>query len=414
MPLECILGSYPDSEVSFMSKDVSSKPTKTGRRWLNIVGRILVALFMLLAVLGFLISVAGIAGVWYGRSQTRSAVIDITSVTTKTLTAVNNGLGRVNTQVQDARQKVAQVNDAAANLGNRINASSPLVDKFNQLVNTNLAPSLEKLSTAAAAVHDAVVSVNSKLELLNRLPNIQVPTLTNQLSAVSDRAQEAQTAVQDLQTSLADVKSGLVTTVVVAVTQRTARIDAALARIQDTVNTYQATVTRTQRRVTAISNTALLLLDVGTVSLTLLFIIFATGLVLLLWVCWQFVRTGHFPSLRVLYASNKGAVVPQVTVGNVVSEEPLKKVATTASSEVVEAEQSATSEETPTVEGSADMATPAEVVEAKESDTSKESLKEEETTVSSEVVEAEQSATSKETPAPEGSVDPVKKDTASS
>jgi membrane protein implicated in regulation of membrane protease activity len=396
-----------------MSEVVSSKPTKTGRRWLNIVGRILVTLLMLLAVLGFLISVAGIAGVWVARSYGHNAVIDVTSVTTKTLTAVNNGLVRVNTRVQDARQKVTQVNDAAANLGNRIDAKSPLVGKFNQLVNTNLAPSLEKLSTTAAAVHDAVVSLNSKLELLNRLPNIQVPTLTNQLSAVSDRAQEAQTAVQDLQTSLADVKSGLVTTVVAAVTQRTARIDAALARIQDTVNTYQATVTRTQNRVTAISNSVLLLIDVGVVSLTLLFIIFAIGLVLLLWVCWQFVRTGHFPSLRVVYVSNKGAVAPQVTAGNVVSEGSLKKEAPTLSSEVVEAEKLTTSEKAPAAEQSADMATSPEVVEAKETDTSKGIPKEEVKTVSSEVVEAEKPATLEEAPATEESVDPVKEDTAS-
>jgi hypothetical protein len=337
-----------------MSEVVSSKPSKAGRRWLTIVGRILVTLFMLLAVLGFLISVAGIAGVWVARSYARSAVIDVTSVTTRTLTVVNNGLGRVNTQVQDARQKVTQVNDAAAKLGNKIQASSPLYDKFNQLVNTNLAPSLEKVSTTAAAVHDAVVSLNSKLELLNRFPNIQVPTLTNQLSAVSDRAQEAQSAVQDMRTSLTDVKAGLVTTVVAAVTQRTARIDTALARIQETANTYQATVTRTQQRVTAISNSVLLLLDVGVVSLTLLFIIFATGLVLLLWVCWQFVRTGHFPSLRVMFASNKVADVRQVTVRKIVSEEPRKEEAMTASSEVVEAEEPATSEEAPVAEGSAD------------------------------------------------------------
>ena len=249
-----------------------------------------------------------------------------------------------------ARQKVTQVNDAAANVGNRFETNSPLVDTFNQLVNTTLAPSLEKVSTAATAVHDAVVALNSKLELLNRLPNVQVPTLTNQLSAVSDRAQEAQTGVQDLQTSLSDVKSGLVTTVVAAVTQRTARIDAALVRIQDAVNTYQATVTRTQQRVTSTSNAVLLLIDVGTVSLTLLFIIFATGLVLLMWVCWQFIRTGHFPSLRVLYASNKGADVPRVPAGSVVSEERLKKEATTATSEVGEAEKLTPSEEAPATE----------------------------------------------------------------
>jgi hypothetical protein len=337
-----------------MSEDVSSKPSKAGIRWLNIVGRILVTLLMLLAVLGFISSVAGIAGVWVARSYARSAVIDVTSVTTKTLTVVNNGLGRVNTQVQDARQKLTQVNDAAANLGNRIQANSPLVDKFNQLVNNNLAPSLAKVSTTASAVHDAVVSLNSKLEVLNRLPNIQVPTLTSQLSAISDRAQEAQAAVQDMRTSLTDVKAGLVTTVVAAVTQRTARIDAALSRIQDTVNTYQATVTRTQDRVTSISNNILLGIDVGIVSLTLLFFIFAVGLVLFLWVCWQFVRTGHFPSLRVAYASNKVTVVRQVTVTKIDSEEPLKEEATTVSSEIVEAEQSTTSEEAPMAEGSAD------------------------------------------------------------
>jgi hypothetical protein len=412
-PLECILRSHPSSEVRFMSEVVSSKPTKTGRRWLNIVGRILVALLMLLAVLGFLLSVAGIAGVWVARSYARNAVIDVTTVTTKTLTAVNNGLVRVNTQVQDARQKVAQVNGAAALLGNRIDSNSPLVDKFNQLVSTTLAPSLEKVSTATTTVHDAVVALNSKLELLNSLPNIQVPTLTNQLSAVSDRAQQAQTAVQDLQTSLTDVKSGLVTTVVAAVTQRTARIDAALARIQDTVNTYQATVARTQKRVTATSNLILLLIDVSVVSLTLLFIIFALGLVLLMWVCWQFVRTGHFPSLRVAYASHKVADVPQVAAGKIVSEEPLKEEVTTVSSKVVEAEKPATSETAPVEEGSADMATPKEVVEAKESATSKEVLKEEATTASSEVVEAEKPATSEEASAAEGSADAVKEDTAS-
>jgi hypothetical protein len=75
-----------------MSEVVSSKPSKVGRRGLNIVGWILVTLFMLLAVLGFILSVAGIAGVWYARSYARSAVIDVTTVTTKTLTLVNNGL----------------------------------------------------------------------------------------------------------------------------------------------------------------------------------------------------------------------------------------------------------------------------------------------------------------------------------
>ncbi len=69
-----ILSEVSFTEVSFMSEAVSSKPSKAGKRWLDIVWRILVAVLMLLAVLGFIISVAGIAGVWYARPYARSAV----------------------------------------------------------------------------------------------------------------------------------------------------------------------------------------------------------------------------------------------------------------------------------------------------------------------------------------------------
>src|SRR5438876_3669956 len=56
------------------------RQSRPGRRWLNIISRILVALFLLLAVFGFICSVAGIAGVWYARSNARNAVIDVTTV----------------------------------------------------------------------------------------------------------------------------------------------------------------------------------------------------------------------------------------------------------------------------------------------------------------------------------------------
>ena len=82
----------------------------------------------------------------------------------------------------------------------------------------------------------------------------------------------------------------------------TSRIDATLARIQDTANKYQAKVTDTQKRIDRISNTILLLIVVVAVSLTLLLIIFEVGLVLLMYVGLLYVRTGRFPSLRVVYS----------------------------------------------------------------------------------------------------------------
>src|SRR5439155_22343462 len=87
-----ILSEVSFTEVSFMSEAVSSKPSKAGKRWLDIVWRILVAVLMLLAVLRFIISVAGISGVWYARPYSRTAVNGLPTVTTTTLVFCNNGI----------------------------------------------------------------------------------------------------------------------------------------------------------------------------------------------------------------------------------------------------------------------------------------------------------------------------------
>jgi hypothetical protein len=286
-----------------MSEAISSNPSKAGRRWLHLATRILVAVIIFIAAVGFMVNVAGLVGVWVVRAPARSDVADVAATMTRALGIVDNGLARVNTQVQDARQTLTQVNDAVAKLGERIQASSPLVTGLSQRVDNDLAPRLENVRTTASGIHDAVVTVNSTLMALNRIPGLTVPALSNELGAVSEHAQVAQAAVQDLRATLAEMKAGLVTKAEAAVTQLTARIDAALARMQAIVNKYQATVTHTQARITSTSNTLLLLIDVLVVSLTLLFAIFAAGLVLLLYVCWQYVRTGHFPSLRIVRTS---------------------------------------------------------------------------------------------------------------
>jgi hypothetical protein len=268
-----------------MSEAISSNPSKAGRRWLHIATRILVAVIIFIAAVGSIVNVAGVVGVWIVRAPARSDVTDVTATMTHALAIVDNGLARVNNLAQDARQTLTRVNDAAAKLGDRIQASSPLVTGLSQRVDNDLAPRLENLRTTASGIHDAVVTVNSTLMALNRIPGLTVPTLSNELGSVSEHAQEAQAAVQDLRATLAEMKAGLVTKAEAAVTQLTARIDSTQARISST------------------SNTLLLLIDVLAVSLTLLFAIFAAGLVLLIYVCWQYVRTGHFPSLHVVRTS---------------------------------------------------------------------------------------------------------------
>ena len=170
-------------------------------------------------------------------------------------------------------------------------------------VYVNLLSRIENVRADATTIHDAVVTVSGALVVLRRIPGVAASPLSNVLGSVSDLAHNAQTAVQDLQTTLAGMKSGLVANAEAAVTQLTSRIDDALARLQATINKYQATVAKSQAWVTSTSNTILTLIIVLAVSLTILYLIFAAGLVLLIYFCWRYVRTGHFPPLRISVAS---------------------------------------------------------------------------------------------------------------
>src|SRR6266566_189788 len=151
-----------------MSEAVSSTPSKAGKRWLNIATRILVAVLMVLAAVGFILSIAGVVGVWYVRAPARSAVTDVAATATHALQIVDNGLTRVNEPVQKARQIIAEVNDAAAQLGLRIQANSPVVTRLSQLVDNQLAPRIQNAGATASGIHDAVVTVNTALVALNR------------------------------------------------------------------------------------------------------------------------------------------------------------------------------------------------------------------------------------------------------
>lgn len=210
----------------------------------------------------------------------------------------------MNTLVLNGRAIIKQVNDETKMLGNRIQANSPVITRISQLVNNALVLRIENARTASGNIHDAVVAFNALLVSFRHLPGIAVPALNNALSALSERAQEIRAEVQGLSAMVADVKAGIVAKAQTAITNLTGKIDAALVKVQQTISKYQTTVTHTQDRIVSTSNTALFLISLSAVLLTLFSLMFAAGQALLTYVCWRYVRTGRFPTLRVTLAKH--------------------------------------------------------------------------------------------------------------
>ena len=148
-------------------------------------------------------------------------------------------------------------------------------------------------------MHDGVVALNAALETLDSLGFIAVPTFTDELSAVSKRLDAAQNDVQELRATIAEAKTAASANLVAGVTARTNKIDSGLAQIKSTAVKYQSTVAEKQQKVSDLSHTLLRAINLLVLSMTALFLVVAVGQVLLIYVCWQCVRTGRLPLLRV-------------------------------------------------------------------------------------------------------------------
>jgi hypothetical protein len=152
----------------------------------------------------------------------------------------------------------------------------------------------------AAALRDGVVSVNAALETLNTLGFIRVPTLSDKVSVVSERVDAIQSDVQELRLAIDDGTAGASANLVSAVVERTMKIDNLLMQIKSTTVQYQAAVTQKKQQVTDLSRKLVRAINLTVLLLTALLLVVAAGQVLLIYVCWQYVRQGRFPLLQVL------------------------------------------------------------------------------------------------------------------
>jgi predicted nucleic acid-binding Zn-ribbon protein len=250
-----------------------------------VLKRLLATIVIVLAAIGFLADAAGLVGVWIVRQPARDTVTALSTFVNDKLGIIDQALARISTRADEGRQALARVNDAASKLGDRLEENSPLLTALTRAARDELAPRIDEMRAQAIALHDGVVSVNAALETLDSLGFITVPTFSDELSALSQRVDAAQSNIQELRTAIDEARTGALPNLVTAVTTRTSKIDSVLAQIKSSTAKYQVTVTQKRQQVTDLSNTLLRAINLLVLSLTALFLVTAAGQVLLIYVC---------------------------------------------------------------------------------------------------------------------------------
>jgi chromosome segregation ATPase len=211
----------------------------------------------------------------------------------------DQALTQVGTRADEGRQALTRVNDAASKLSDRFEENSPVLTAQTRAAGNDLAPRIADLRTQGGALRDGVLAVNAALETLDSLGFIAIPIFGDELSAVSERVDAVQGHVQELRVAIDEARTGVSANLVAAATSQTTKIDNVLAQIKSTVMKYRTAVAQKRQQVNDVSHRMLRAINLFVLSMTALFLVVAAGQVLLIYVCWQYVRRGRLPLLRV-------------------------------------------------------------------------------------------------------------------
>ena len=206
------------------------------------------------------------------------------------LGAIDNALLRINARANDGKQALTVVNDATSKLSGRLEQDRPLLTAVSDAARETLSPKIADIRTQAAALHDGVISVNSALETLDNFGLFNVPTFTDQLNAVSARVDSLAENVQDWRTAIDEARTGALENVVDSVASRTTKLDDLMTQIQSAAGKYQATVAEKRQQVSHLANRLLSVVNLLVAVMTALFLVVAAGQIMLIRVCWQYLR----------------------------------------------------------------------------------------------------------------------------
>ncbi len=203
---------------------------------------------VVLSVIGVITCLIVILLSWtLNASITRSLVQAVTGAE-HLLGVVEGGLTRVDGGLGEALSVVTTVDETVRSAGDTIVETDLAFLVLERTVGDTLFPRVITAQEAATNLAGAIVAFNDTLEAANRMPFVEIPTLTNELQVAAEGLTAARSEVEAMRAEMQAIKEQKVGRPVTFVTSRTTPIAANLDRALTAVGSTQTAIVDRQAR----------------------------------------------------------------------------------------------------------------------------------------------------------------------
>jgi methyl-accepting chemotaxis protein len=266
--------------------------TLTEKKQMSTFKRIVAWILIVISVLGILVCSLAIAGSWMVNNSLTQEILGLLSRADTALSRVEDTLTLADARLKDASSAVATIQEAAAKLGDRVEKNSPVLDRISQILKDQLGPAVNNIQDAFLKLEERIQTVNNAIEVVNRLPGIQLSTLDFQLDGPRERVGLVADSVQQLQQNVADFRAGIVQSLAPFM-DKLDRIAEFITRLDEEVNTYLKQVNVIQAKLASVTANIPSLIDRIILILSILFFWLILAQVALFLVARVYLKTGQ-------------------------------------------------------------------------------------------------------------------------
>ena len=233
------------------------------------VKKVLAGLVIAISIIGIAICLVGIFYSWSLNTPVTNAIEGALSGVEKFLTITDDALGVVANELGDAGTAVTTIEDAIVDAGETINETNIAFELVDRTVGDTLFPKIERVAGVTGNVANTVVAFNDTLEAANKIPFVEVPTLTTKLEEFSMKVSQVQSEVQATRDELQTIKEEKVSKPVNAITDRTTRITSGLSEVQAAVGVVQTDIDASLAEVGKIKSNVARTIDLISIAITI-------------------------------------------------------------------------------------------------------------------------------------------------
>jgi chromosome segregation ATPase len=251
---------------------------------MTILRRIGAGALFVLAVLGFVVVVASMVGIWWGKGTIDETSLATIELLTSSMGIAGQTIANVDDRLEETGQDVARFQERAGELGAR-GADIAADEQLQRTVRDQVQPQLERFVAEAARLQTSLAAYNQTATRLNQLPSVSLPTMSPELLQLEAQIQQAAAQAEELATTLEQPDGARLLALSEQIAQGVGSARATLAQAQPRVASVEAALVDLQRALPFWTT-----LSAGT--LTALLTLFAAGQLSLAAHAWGWMRRG--------------------------------------------------------------------------------------------------------------------------